>query len=111
MLVVIKRSKQVFKLHKETFYRDKNSVRNNLTNQEQKPPEHLKQYWQRRYYIFSKFDKGVKIDEESWYSVTPEPLAKHIAARVNQTHDLESSDDPALLAVLDGFSGVGGNMI
>jgi trimethylguanosine synthase len=39
----------------------------------------LLKFWKKRYYLFSKFDRGVLIDDESWYSVTPEPMAKHIA--------------------------------
>lgn len=42
----------------------------------------IKKFWDKRYYLFSKFDRGIKIDDESWYSVTPEPLAKHIASKV-----------------------------
>ena len=40
-------------------------------------PNHL--FWQQRYYYFSKFDKGIQMDEESWYSVTPEEIAKYTA--------------------------------
>jgi len=43
---------------------------------------HLKKFWQKRYFLFSKFDRGVMIDDESWYSVTPEPMAKHIAKKI-----------------------------
>ena len=32
-----------------------------------------------RYRLFSKFDHGVQLDDESWYSVTPEAIAMHIA--------------------------------
>jgi hypothetical protein len=38
-------------------------------------------YWDQRYRLFSLFDRGVDMDSESWYSVTPEPIAKHIANR------------------------------
>ncbi|XP_044270775.1 trimethylguanosine synthase isoform X2 [Tribolium madens] len=68
------------------------------------PPEikentHLKKYWHRRFHLFSKFDEGIKLDEESWYSVTPEQIAKHIAQRCKC--DL----------IVDGFCGAGGNAI
>jgi RNA cap guanine-N2 methyltransferase len=36
-------------------------------------------YWDQRYRLFSRFDKGVRMDAESWYSVTPESIAQHIA--------------------------------
>lgn len=33
----------------------------------------------KRYYLYSKFDQGVQIEGEGWSSVTPEPIAEHIA--------------------------------
>lgn len=39
-------------------------------------------YWAQRKRLFSKFDEGIKLDKESWYSVTPEAIAGHIAQRV-----------------------------
>ena len=65
---------------------------------------HLKKFWKKRYYLFSKFDRGVRIDDESWYSVTPEPMAKHIANKVVQTYGYPCH-------VLDAFCGIGGNAI
>eukprot|EP01018_Ginkgo_biloba_P030097 Gb_12342 [translate_table: standard] len=56
-------------------------------------------YWCQRYQLFSRFDKGVKLDEEGWFSVTPEVLAKHHAARSRTG------------TVIDCFTGVGGNAI
>jgi hypothetical protein len=34
-------------------------------------------FWHQRYYYYTEFDKGIKMDYESWYSVTPEPIAKY----------------------------------
>ncbi|RWS30338.1 hypothetical protein B4U80_02900 [Leptotrombidium deliense] len=45
---------------------------------------------------------GIKLDEESWYSVTPEKIAEHIANRVMR-EDLN--------VIVDGFCGAGGNTI
>lgn len=59
----------------------------------------LRKYWQRRFSLFSKFDMGIKLDEESWYSVTPEIVAKHTAERCKTD------------IILDGFCGAGGNAI
>ena len=42
-------------------------------------------YWDQRYRLFSRFDKGVKMDAESWYSVTPESIAQHIAQHCLRT--------------------------
>ena len=61
-------------------------------------PEYNK-YWSQRYRLFSLFDSGVKLDLESWFSVTPERIAQHIAYRM-------SFD-----VVVDGFCGAGGNAI
>lgn len=38
-------------------------------------------YWAQRKRFFSKFDEGIELDKESWYSVTPEAIADHIAKR------------------------------
>jgi 16S rRNA G966 N2-methylase RsmD len=56
-------------------------------------------YWNQRYSIFSRFDDGVLLDEESWYSVTHECIAKSIADRLKE------------YLVMDGFAGAGGNII
>ena len=45
----------------------------------------IQKFYRSRYFLFSKFDRGIQIDKEGWYSVTPEPFAKHIASRVSQT--------------------------
>ncbi|XP_064605745.1 trimethylguanosine synthase-like [Liolophura sinensis] len=59
----------------------------------------LRKYWAQRYRLFSKFDEGIKMDHEAWFSVTPEKIAEHLAERCQC--DL----------VVDAFCGVGGNTI
>ncbi|XP_006825585.1 uncharacterized protein LOC102802469 [Saccoglossus kowalevskii] len=59
----------------------------------------IQKYWAQRYRLFSKFDDGIKMDREGWYSVTPEKIAAHIAERCQC--DL----------IVDAFCGVGGNAI
>ncbi|ESQ50772.1 hypothetical protein EUTSA_v10022632mg [Eutrema salsugineum] len=59
----------------------------------------LGKYWCQRYLLFSRFDEGIKMDEEGWFSVTPELIAKHHATRCNEG------------VVIDCFTGVGGNAI
>ncbi|XP_020584538.1 uncharacterized protein LOC110027433 [Phalaenopsis equestris] len=59
----------------------------------------LFKYWCQRYSLFSRFDEGIKLDEESWFSVTPEQIAKHHAIRCSTG------------IVVDCFAGVGGNAI
>ncbi|CAI2191791.1 15745_t:CDS:2 [Funneliformis geosporum] len=67
-------------------------------NSKHLPPE-LKKYWNQRYLLFSLYDEGIMIDEEGWYSVTPEYLAEYIAKRC-------SCD-----TIIDAMCGVGGNTI
>lgn len=61
--------------------------------------ERLLKFWYQRYRLFSKFDDGIKLDEESWYSVTPEKVSQHTAERCRC--DL----------IIDAFCGAGGNTI
>ncbi|XP_077991079.1 uncharacterized protein LOC144445414 [Glandiceps talaboti] len=67
--------------------------------QELRDDPEIEKYWAQRYRLFSKFDQGVKMDREGWYSVTPEKIARHIARRCQC--DL----------IVDAFCGVGGNAI
>lgn len=62
-------------------------------------PPSISKYWCQRYILFSRFDTGIKMDEEGWFSVTPEPIAKHHAVRCGHG------------AIVDFFTGVGGNAI
>ena len=59
----------------------------------------IEKYWNQRYRLFSRFDEGIKLDKESWYSVTPEKIAEHIAERCRCD------------VVIDAFCGAGGNTI
>ncbi|XP_022775221.1 uncharacterized protein LOC111317006 isoform X3 [Durio zibethinus] len=56
-------------------------------------------YWCQRYLLFSRFGDGIKMDEEGWFSVTPETIARHHASRCGSG------------IVVDSFTGVGGNAI
>eukprot|EP01134_Creolimax_fragrantissima_P002861 CFRG2861T1 len=59
-------------------------------------------YWYQRYQLFSKYDDGVWLDREGWFSVTPEKLAKEIAQRCQHK---------SVKVIVDAFCGVGGNTI
>ncbi|CAL1264435.1 unnamed protein product [Larinioides sclopetarius] len=61
--------------------------------------DEFKKYWAQRYRLFSLFDEGIKLDKESWFSVTPEQIAYHIAERC------------ACDIIVDAFCGAGGNAI
>ncbi|XP_020374885.1 trimethylguanosine synthase isoform X2 [Rhincodon typus] len=63
----------------------------------------LTKYWAQRYRLFSRFDEGIKLDQEGWFSVTPEKIAEHIANRVMQSSHCD--------IIVDAFCGVGGNSI
>jgi trimethylguanosine synthase len=56
-------------------------------------------FWAKRYLLFDKFDLGIKLDEESWYTAVPEAVAEHISVRIK------------CATVLDGYCGVGCNAI
>ncbi|KAI9314261.1 RNA cap guanine-N2 methyltransferase-domain-containing protein [Dichotomocladium elegans] len=56
-------------------------------------------YWYQRYSYFSQFDRGILMDREGWFSVTPEAIAHHIAKRCQ-------SD-----VIIDAYCGCGGNTI
>jgi len=65
----------------------------------------LDKYWAQRFSLFSRFNDGIQLDDESWWSVTPEKIAHHIAARFHK------SLGGGHLTIVDGFCGVGGNLI
>jgi len=86
--------------------KSKKSGRPKLARHPPEPPPdnikdmpHIRKYWAQRYRLFSLYDSGVLLDEESWYSVTPEKIAEHIAFRCQCD------------VIVDGFCGVGGNAI
>lgn len=60
----------------------------------------VKKYWLQRYNLFSKYDQGIVMDEEGWFSVTPEDIAVRHAQRGVSGG-----------VVVDCFAGVGGNSI
>ncbi|MCO5582325.1 hypothetical protein L7F22_036219 [Adiantum nelumboides] len=59
----------------------------------------ISKYWFQRFHLFSKYELGVQLDEEGWFSVTPEAIAKHQAGRCKGG------------LIIDAFTGVGGNAI
>lgn len=59
----------------------------------------IEKYWTQRFNLFSRYNEGIKLDEEGWYSVTPETIASSQAKTCRDA------------LVIDCFSGVGGNAI
>ena len=72
-------------------------------------PEELQKYWAQRYSLFSLYDNGIEMDAESWYSVTPENIAKHQAQRLACICSCHESQ--GVRVAIDAFSGAGGNAI
>lgn len=48
-------------------------------------PARLHRYYKQRYTLFSRYDHGIQIDKDMWYSVTPEPIAKEQARKAEST--------------------------
>ncbi|KAF8525173.1 RNA cap guanine-N2 methyltransferase-domain-containing protein [Hysterangium stoloniferum] len=67
--------------------------------EEKDVPKKLKKYFYQRERYFSLYDQGCLLDEEGWYSVTPEGIADAIAERCRCG------------TIVDAFCGVGGNAI
>ena len=78
-------------------------------------------YWAQRRRLFSRFDQGIQLDGQGWYSVTPEIIADHVAKRVGElaaVHIIPRNElsPPPLpreegIIILDAFCGCGGNSI
>jgi trimethylguanosine synthase len=64
-------------------------------------------FWAQRKRIFAKFDEGIQLDKESWYSVTPEVIANYTSRRMT----MNLSSHVSGFTVVDAFGGVGGNTI
>jgi trimethylguanosine synthase len=62
-------------------------------------PNEIVKYYHQRYSLFSKYDEGIRMDYDGWFSVTPEKIAIHIAHRMKCN------------TIVDAFCGVGGNAI
>lgn len=67
----------------------------------------MKKYWFQRHLIFKKYDEGVLLTKELWFSVTPETISKFTARLIK--HALKDKTGP--LYIMDAFSGGGGNVI
>jgi len=64
-----------------------------------KSTDSLFKYRAQRCRLFSRFNEGILLDQEGWYSVTPEKIAEHVAERCSCG------------LLIDAFCGVGGNTI
>ena len=75
------------------------------------PEEVHRKYWDQRYRLFKKFDMGIQLDQESWFSITPEVVGVYLARKVrNRRAKLAKAGGVPLFlgTVVDAFSGCGG---
>lgn len=62
-----------------------------------------RKFFRQRYDLFKKFDEGIQMDDEGFFSVTPERIALHIADKTRTCTEAN--------LIWDAFTGVGGNTI
>ncbi|KAF2665125.1 putative RNA methylase family protein [Microthyrium microscopicum] len=68
-------------------------------------PYELQKYWHQRYLIFSLYDDGIMFTKSAWFGVTPEPVARKIAAHIALAAPKHKT------AIIDAFGGAGGSAI
>jgi trimethylguanosine synthase len=76
--------------------------------------------------LFKRFDEGIELDAEGWYSVTPEVCADHVASRFEDAaeqfkrastnngrnvRNRKGKQSSKSIVILDAFCGCGGNAI
>ncbi|ODO06939.1 hypothetical protein I350_04300 [Cryptococcus amylolentus CBS 6273] len=67
---------------------------------EQEVPYELRKYYHQRGFLFPDYDRlPLLMDQTGWFSVTPQPIAAHVAQRCQCD------------VIVDAFCGVGGNAI
>lgn len=92
------------RLRQHAQHQESNNTTNAIaTNSAAGAPPNVDKYWAQRYRLFLRFDDGIQLDGDGWFSVTPERIAAHIAKRFVQSGHFTH--------VLDLFSGFGGNAI
>lgn len=103
--IVLKRSHESDSIDFTEDNEEKNDIKNKTNDvfiKVNKKKKKQSKYWHQRYRLFSRFDSGIKLDAESWYSVTPERIAQHIAQRFSKNDNF---------VIIDAFCGSGGNTI
>jgi trimethylguanosine synthase len=84
---------------------------------------HANRYWNQRYKIFSKYDEGIWMTDDSWFGVTPEPVAKFVTSdrlpritfeltsgRTIAEHVAKAAPKSKTI-LIDAFGGASGNAI
>jgi hypothetical protein len=57
---------------------------------EEAPAGVSRKYWYQRYRLFSRYDDGVLMDDEGWYSATPEQLSVYQVTPYSERKSCES---------------------
>ncbi|AEO53998.1 hypothetical protein MYCTH_2296014 [Thermothelomyces thermophilus ATCC 42464] len=70
-------------------------------------PWELKKYWHQRYSIFTYYDYNIRLTDDAWFGVTPEPVATQVAKDMRS----HKRSNPPKDIIVDLFAGVGGNTI
>eukprot|EP00816_Leptocylindrus_hargravesii_P002618 CAMPEP_0196809904 /NCGR_PEP_ID=MMETSP1362-20130617/9769_1 /TAXON_ID=163516 /ORGANISM="Leptocylindrus danicus, Strain CCMP1856" /LENGTH=413 /DNA_ID=CAMNT_0042184735 /DNA_START=63 /DNA_END=1307 /DNA_ORIENTATION=+ len=73
-------------------------------------PEVHDKYWSQRRRLFSKFDDGIELDTEGWYSVTPEVISDHVAEKLARMAGGDEYRNKQV-CILEAFCGCGGNAV
>lgn len=68
----------------------------------------MRKYWKQRKQLFKKYDNGIILTKELWFSVTPESMSKFTAKFLN---NLLLNEQKKKLKILDAFCGGGSNII
>ncbi|KAK0733475.1 RNA cap guanine-N2 methyltransferase-domain-containing protein [Lasiosphaeria miniovina] len=79
-------------------------------------PWDIQKYWHQRYSIFNFYDYDVRLTDEAWFGVTPEPVAKKIAEDLaawssSQSKTKNPRTKKTKDTIIDMFGGAGGNVI
>jgi trimethylguanosine synthase len=61
----------------------------------------LDKYWAQRHRLFSRYDDGVWLEDDAWFSATPEVISAHIAGRLGGRG----------VVAVDACCGAGGNTV
>ena len=92
------------KTHMNNMYDTENM--NQIFSEEDQFYGIMTKYWKQRHAIFSKYDDGILLTKELWFSVTPEVVSEFTAKLINHCF----KDKAGHIYVMDAFAGGGGNV-
>ena len=81
-VVIIIMDAAALSLFKKQIYNSYKKIKNN---------KKLRKYYQQRYKLFHRFDSGILLDNESWFSVTPEKIAQFISFKCFERFNFNSN--------------------